>query len=293
MAASPPPTNPMMSSRKRKADDDFDERMSASPSSSPNIHPQQLPSQRPIKKARAGLAGRPLTLPRLLETLDADSLRNVLKSICDAHPSISQEVPKLAPRPSVSSALDVLRKYESTLQHSFPFGGDQSSDYAYNRVRQHLFSLLEALNDFTPHFLPPNETQVASCLAFLDAATNIIHRLPNWHSFQNNIAKHNAYEEMSRAWIAVIHEAAKRAGGIALRYEAWDRKLAKHNQEAHGRLQPAVNEMAAILGWAAGGSQSSSSLSTQSRVADDTNSIRQELLSGTYGSNVPVRVGPW
>ena len=277
------------SSRKRKAGDDEpqqDDRMSGSPS--PNISARPLPPQRQVKRPRSGLVGRPLALPRLLETLDADSLRGVLQTICARNPSIGAEVENTAPRPSVSSALAVLKNYESTLQSSFPFGGDPTSDYAYNRVRQALLNLLEALADFTPHFLPPNETQATQSLGFLDGATDIIHRLPNWQSFQNSLQKQNAYEEISRAWALAIREAAKKAGGIQLQYGGWDQKIMKHNQQANGKLQEAVNELKTGLGWMAGEQQQQ-----QPGRGDDVSSVRQELLNGTYGANYPVRVGPW
>ena len=276
-------------SRKRKAEDDgpqADGRIT-SPSSGPST---RLPTaSRSIKRTRTGLLGRPLALPRLLETLDADSLRSVLQSVCTRHPEIGSEVEHTAPRPSVQSALDVLNNYESALQSSFPFGGDSSSDYAYNRVRQPLMDMLDALADFTPHFLPPNETQAHQSLTFLDGATHFIHRLPDWNSFQNNMHKQNAYEEISGAWALAIREAAKRAGGMQLQYGGWDQKLAKHNQQAGGRLQDAVNELSANIGWMGGQPQTQQ----QDTRGDDLSSIRQELLSGTYGSNLPVHVGPW
>jgi len=274
--------------RKRKAEDDDprpEDRMSASPSGSPAIASQSLPPQRSIKRPRSGIVGRPLALPRLLETLDIESLRGVLKTICEHHPSIGTEIVNTAPRPSVASALDVLKNYETTLQESFPIGSS-TSEYAYNRVRQPFLALLEALNDFTPHFLPPNEQQTTQSLTFLDGATNLIHRLPNWDNFQNSLHKQDAYEEISKAWALVLKEAAKRAGGIQLQYGGWDQKLGKHNQQSNGRMQEAVNEMNSVLGWIGG--QNSGQ---QQAPRTDHSNIRQELLSGTYGA--PVRVGPW
>lgn len=286
--------NLISSGRKRKAEDDdtyesssHDDRMSASPSNSPAITSRPLPVSRQIKRVRAGPTGRPLTLPRLLETLDAEAMRNVLRSICERHPEIGSEVVHTAPRPTTASALEVLRRYESSLQASFPFGGRSTSDYAYNRVRQALMDLLEALNDFTPHFLPPNEPQSSISLSFLDGATEIINRLPTWDSAQNNMPKQNAYEEISKAWALVIREAAKRGGGIQLQYGGWDQKLAKHNQQAAGKLQEAVNELSACLGWIGGQPQMASS----GAGSDDLRSVRQQLLSGTYGANLPVRAG--
>lgn len=279
------------SSRKRKADDEEyrqDDRMSASPSNSPQIASESLPAHRSIKRPRSGLVGRPLALPRLLETLDAESLRGVLKSICEHHPLIGSEVVKSAPRPSVVSALQVLKDYETRLRNAFPIGSN-STDYAYNRVRQPLLALLEALSDFTPHFLPPNETQTNESLSFLDAATEVIHHLPDWDSFANTLHKSEAYEEMAKAWAVVLREAAKRAGGIQLQYGGWDQKLAKHNQQSQGKLQEAVDELASILGWMV--RQPSNNQHTPR--PDGGLNIRQELLSGTYGLSMPVRVGPW
>ncbi|KAL8770305.1 MAG: hypothetical protein Q9209_003941 [Squamulea sp. 1 TL-2023] len=276
--------------RKRKAEDEeppTDDRMSTSPS--PSLHQRILPAHRITKRPRAGASGRPLSLFRLLETLDADSLRGVLQTICQRHPGLGTEIEQTAPRPSVASALAVLKQYESTLQAAFPFGGNQTSDYAYNRVKSALGNLLEALADFTPHFLPPNEQQASQSLSFLDSATEIIHHLPDWNSFQHRLHKQNAYEEISKAWTLVIQEAAKRAGGIQVQYGGWDQKLTKHNQQSGGKLQEAVNEMSNHLGWI--GSQPS--IQQHGGRSIDLSSVRQELLSGTYGSNLPVRVGPW
>lgn len=281
-------------SRKRKADDensssDYDTRMSASPTNSPALPAKPL-ATRQIKRARPNLSGRPLALGRLLETLDSDALRSVLRTLCDRHPELGQEVVQAAPQPNAASALQVLNNYESTLQSSFPFGGNPSSDYAYNRVRSHVIHLLEALNDFTPHFLPPNETHPSTSLEYLDGVTNIIHRLPRWDTPHYNLEKEAAYEEIAKAWTLVIREASKRGGGIQLQHGEWDQKLAKHNQSSGGKLQEAVNELRASLCWLAGNSGHPSS---SGHPPTDSASIRQQLLSGTYGSGLPLKVGPW
>ena len=241
-----------------------------------------------MKRPRADVVGRSLPLPRLLETLDVESLRGLLQSICAQHPSLGTELEKTAPRPNVSSAVTVLKSYETRLQAAFPFGGDRSSDYAYNRVRQSLMSLLDALADFTPHFLPPVEPQPSQSLLFLDEGTQLLHRLPDWNNFQNNIHKNDAYEEMGKAWALAILEAAKRAGGVQLQFGGWDQKIARHNAQANGKLQTAVDEMKNSLGWMA-----DQTPVLQQSGRDDISSVRQELLSGTYGSNLPVHVGPW
>ena len=217
-----------------------------------------------------------------------DSLRGLLQTICTQHPSLATEVENSAPRPNVPSAITVLKCYESKLQAAFPFGGDRSSDYAYNRVKQQLLSLLDALAEFTPQYLPPIEPQASQSLQYLDEATALIHRLPNWNSYQNNIHKQDAYEEIAKAWALAIKEAAKRAGGVQLQFGGWDQKIARHNDQAGGKLQDAMETMKTSLGWMADQPNT-----TQQSGRDEINSVRQELLSGTYGSNLPVRVGPW
>lgn len=284
--------SPGMAARKRKADDDldprsYDEDMSVSPLASPSIAARHL--ARPSKKVRNNeVTGRPLALSRLLETLDADSLRGLLQTICDRHPQIGQEVVTSAPRPSVSSALGVLEQYQERLRQAFPFGNN-TGDYAYNRVRVQLSQLIEAITDFVPHYLPPNESQITISLEFLDGVTNIVHQLPNWESVSHRHHKDNAYDEISQAWALVISEASKRGGGIQLHNGEWDQKLQKHNEQSGGRMQTAVNALGSNLGWIGAGGSNNISTSTPS---NDPNSIRNQLFSGTYGMN-PVRVGPW
>lgn len=259
--------------------------MSASPSIAPAVLPR--PPQRGMKRMRTNLSGRPLSLARLVETLSADEMRDLLQCICQRHPDIGNEVVTTAPRPSIQSTLEVLAKYESSFQAAFPFGGKPSSDYAYNRVRQQLVSLLESLKDFTPHFLPPNEQQPATSLEFLHGATQFIHRLPDWDTYQHNRHKQEAYEEMAKAWAIVIREAAKKAGGIQLQYGGWDQKITKHNEISGGQMQEAVSELRGGLGWM--GAEVSSHIPNPT----DAMSMRQQLLSGNYGSSSSTSIGAW
>jgi protein Cut8 len=228
------------------------------------------------------MAGRPLPLPRLLETLDKTQLRMVLQTICERHPDIGQEVVSGAPRPSVASALQVLGEYQDKLRSAVPFG-HSSSDYTYFRVKQPLAALVDAISDFTPQYLPPNEQQANVSLQYLDGATKLIHELPDWESQQNRHHKDNAYDEISKAWALVITEASKRGGGFVLHTGGWDQTLTKHNQQCGGRLGEAMNAMA-THGWTGTNPNASSGSS-------DPNSILNQLMNGTYGS--PVRVGPW
>lgn len=273
-----------MTTRKRKADDDDESMsMSISPQASPAFAPRTI--ARPAKKVRANeVSGRPLTLPRLLETLDAESLRSVLQTICERHPQIGSEVVASAPKPSVTAVVDVLSQYQEKLRDAFPFGGNAGSDYAYNRVKQQLTNLIDALTDFTPHYLPPNESSTTVSLNYLDHATKVIHDLPEWDSQSHKHHKDNAYDEISRAWALVVSEASKRGGGFQLHSGGWDQRLQKHNEQSGGRMQVAVNALGSNLGWMGG------------MGSGDPNSIRNQLFSGTYGTGgntVPVHVGHW
>ncbi|KAK3307990.1 Cut8 six-helix bundle-domain-containing protein [Chaetomium strumarium] len=274
-----------MASRKRKADDENEE-MSVSPLSSPATSSRQL--ARPSKKVRGvrDMSGRPLSLPRLLETLDNAQLRTVLQTICERHPDIGQEVVTSAPRPSVASALQVLGEYQEKLRAAVPFG-QSSSDYIYFRVKQPLVALVDAISDFTPQFLPPVEQQAGVSLQYLDAVTKLIHDLPDWETRPHRHHKDNAYDEISCAWAVVITEAAKRGGGIILLRGGWDQRLAKHNQQSGGKLEQAMNVMSSEVGWIG---NSNSSAPPTSKLSDP-NSILNQLMNNTYGA--PVRVGPW
>ncbi|RYP72571.1 hypothetical protein DL770_007951 [Monosporascus sp. CRB-9-2] len=275
--------NTMTNSRKRKADDDVDE-MSVSPQSSPAIQSRQL--SRPSKKIRSNdLIGRPLTLPRLLETLDATQLRMVLQTICERQPEIGEEVVKSAPRPSVACALQVLQQYQNKMREAFPYG-ESSSDYTYYRVKQPLVALIDALTDFTPQFLPPNESQAAVSLQYLDGATKVAHSLPEWESQSYRHHKENVYDEISRAWALVINEASKKGAGFVLHSGGWDQILQKHNQQSSGRLGSAMAAMAANVGWVGGGPNAAGPSNSSQNP-----SILDQLMAGNYGS--PVRVGPW
>lgn len=270
-----------MTTRKRKADEDGDETMS--PQSSPAI--SSRPLARPSKKVRSNeLIGRPLALPRLLETLNTDQLRTVLERICERHPDIGNEVVSGAPRPTVPSALDVLDGYLEKLKDAAPYG-QSSAEYTYYRVKDALVALIDALFDFTPQFLPPIETQPTKSLQFLDGATNLIHQLPDWEPQAYRHHKENAYEEISKAWALVINEAAKRGGGFNLHSGGWDQILSQHNERSGGRLSSAISAMTNNVGWMGHNGNGSSSNPA------DSNSILNQLVSGTYGA--PVRVGPW
>jgi hypothetical protein len=115
--------------------------------------------------------------------------------------------------------------------------------------------------------------------------TNIIHDLPEWNTPSHNLAKQNAYEEISKAWAIVIKEASKRGGGIQLQYSGWEEKLRDHNEKSGGRVGGAYDEMMAALGWLR---------QSQSSMYGGQQSVRQQLFSGSYGvEQSTMRTGNW
>ena len=216
-------------------------------------------------------------------------MRELLQNVCDQHPELQQEIATKAPRPSIESTLSVLSKYEGDFREAFPLGNLPTSDYAYNRVRQHLQQLIDALRDYTPHFLPPQETQTAFSFDYLNAVTNMIHRLPDWDTYQHQRHKSDAYDELAKAWALVIREAAKRAGGFHLQFGGWDQKLLEHNQKSGGKMEEAVNELRTGLGFM----QAGAGAPPTGGVSEERMNIRQQLVLGMYGQQLGVGLGRW
>ncbi|KAI0999669.1 Tethering factor for nuclear proteasome sts1 [Podosphaera aphanis] len=262
-----------MINRKRKADDEVTDGMSISPTNSPAVASRSL--LRPPKKLKAtDISGRPIAVHRLLETLDATALRSVLQTICESHPTIGSEVVSSAPRPSIEAVAEVLVRYQKKLQDAFPYGGNSGSDYAFNRVKQHLIGLIDALTDFTPYYLPPNENQSTTSLSYLDMVTKVVHDLPEWDSKSHQHYKDNAYYDLSKAWVLVVTEASKRGGGFLLYSGGWDQVVSKHNTQSGGRMQIVINALGTNLGWMGGMGSSS-----------DISHGRNQLLNCTHGSS--------
>ncbi|PSR91972.1 Cut8 six-helix bundle-domain-containing protein [Coniella lustricola] len=269
-------------SNKRQREDDGDE-MSVSPQNSPSPAQRQLARPRKMRKVPE-VQTRSLPLPRLLETLDSSQLRAVLQTICEQRPDIQDQVLNGAPRPTAANSLQVLETYQQKLAEAMPYG-HSSSDYAYYRVKQPLAALVDAIMDFTPQYLPPVEHQTSISLMYLDGVTKIAHSMPNWDSQTYRHHKDHVYDEIAKAWTMVISEAAKRGGGFTLHREGWDQVLTKHNEQAGGRLQSAINALSNNIGW------TSADQHAAGAGASGQDSMLNQLLNGTYGA--PVRVGPF
>ncbi|KAK9478949.1 Cut8 six-helix bundle-domain-containing protein [Lipomyces japonicus] len=231
--------------KRRHGDDDSDDEMAVAPDTSPVVPARTLEH---AKRARKEIIGRPLPLSRQLEPLDARSLKNLLCTLVDKHQFLADEINSMISAPTVNSSLEILNKLVLQINDAFPYKGDPTGDYAFLRVRPHITEFLDAVSDYTPHFLPPREQQIGNSLQFLDGVTGLVERLPTWQSGSNNYLKHAAFEELSRAWCLVIREALKRAGGIVLEYGGWRDKIGMHDEASGGRLHDAVAAVEQGLG---------------------------------------------
>jgi len=88
----------------------------------------------------------------------------------------------------------------------------------------------------------------------------------------------------------VILEAEKRGAGIQISYGGWDQKLRHHNEVSGGRMGVAVAALGSQTAWMRGSNGSGGDFGSEQSQRER---IRNELLSGTYGSGIPLRVGPW
>lgn len=235
-------TNRYSVKRKRNSDDvDMDL------SSSSSGHAIASSPHTGTKRVRNLPIGRPLPLSRLLEDLDKTGLQDLVKSLCERHPGMSNEVYKHAPKPTVPKALSTLARLERNVQNAFPFGGDTKGEYAYNRVLPHIKELLNSLMDYVPHFLPPNEEHALETFQFLDGATAMISRLPDWNNENHSLAKREAYEELNGAWIQGFKEASKKGAGVGA--VPYVHKLRQWNELSGGSLEAAVIAANEELGW--------------------------------------------
>lgn len=235
---------------------------------------ESSPFSKHSKRARLErVTSRSLPVSRLVETLDKKALETLVTSLVQARPDLTQQIFSIAPTVTVNTALEALREKLERIYHGLPYKGDQGGDYAFLRVKPAIEDFLASLSDYTSHFLPPNEPQPSNSLAFLDAATMILHRLPNWNNPENNHFKQIAYDRIAEAWVIALQEASKRANGLGLAYGGWQQKLDQHNEMSHGLITPAVNCLKYELKWINQDQKSSSSLFWGSNMSASNNNL--------------------
>lgn len=193
------------------------------------------------------------TLPtrRIIESLSRKGMEDLIVKLCEKHgPEMTNEVSMLAPKVTVTVALDNLKSYYETVCSAFPYRVNQQSDYAFYRVKPHLDDFYAALVDYTVYFLPPQESQSSNSLAYLDGATRLLTELPEWDNPVHNHSKHSMLDEFSSAWVVALKEASKSSNGLGLMFQhGWERKLEAYNEAANNRLAGALAYLRQELEW--------------------------------------------
>lgn len=228
--------------RKRRFDDRRGTwtQQAVSPATAPPL--AAMPSHTP-KRLRTEHTRKTAAVPvaRRLELLDTKQLTALVAQICETHPEVLPTVNRLAPAITVDRALATLEGYLKRIGDALPYKGDPTNDYAYLRVQEPLQEFFTALADYTAAFLPPHELQPVQALEFLDGATNLVHRLPQWSSEVNNRMRNRTYEELGVAWAAMLRAVAV---GSPLGLPAtWESRARRHNENAFGRLFAAIEAL--------------------------------------------------
>lgn len=217
----------------------------SSKADSPRKHTHPRANALRIKKRAKvqAVTSRPLSVARMIETMDKAGLEHLISTLCQSHPELAQEVAGLAPKVSIASALHTLNKKLDAVFLGLPYKGDQSGDYAYLRVKPLLDDLLATMSDYMAHFLPPNEQQISNSLAFLDGCTALLHKVPVWANPNNNHPKNSMYAELTQGWILALGAASQESSGLGLAYRGWEQKLSAHNEVAGDKLGRAVETL--------------------------------------------------
>ncbi|KAI8083731.1 Cut8 six-helix bundle-domain-containing protein [Thamnidium elegans] len=211
-----------------------------------------------LKKQKTGVQKRSIR-GALLETMDKDGLINIINSLLNKQPNIRQEIMQYIPAPTISSSMNVLVDLEKKFIQSFPFNknGPGTDDYTFSRVREYLNDLIDTLLQYANHFTS-SQVFPSTCFSFLDHATYIAHRLPNWDNDENNSLKKNLYQDLNNFWKLAIQNIASnlRQGEYYINSETvseWAKSLAQHNSITNGYyFNESVHEFTSQLGYMIG-----------------------------------------
>ncbi|KAJ8140163.1 hypothetical protein OY671_006642 [Metschnikowia pulcherrima] len=151
------------------------------------------------------ISGQSLPVNRLIEVLDHSSLSALLQTVMTHHPEIVQTVSKLAPKPSVSDTIELIKQKAQSVKANLPYRCDIESDYSYIRVKPHLTELLGCISDFVLDLLPPMESSLQNACIIFDMITTVIHELPNFSNREFQYTKTMAYEQIANSWLTVLN----------------------------------------------------------------------------------------
>lgn len=210
-----------------------------------------------VKRSRTPkIAGLSLPVSRMVEVLDRKALQDLLQSVINLHPEVTQTVSRIAPRPTLKESVDLMKlKAEAIVAH-LPYKCDTESDYSYIRIKPHLMEFLHTLSDFILNMLPPMELNLLHACQMLDEITCLMHGLPNFTNNEFQYTRATAYEQIANLWFIVLahhngDEAADSTEDLnaahsvetliefAKTMEELDlvKKLEKHNELSRGKFQ--------------------------------------------------------
>lgn len=208
------------------------------------------PAPRTLKRPRQATVPqkRPLPISRVLDNLDKPGLVTLLSTLIARHPDLTPEVQSLVPKLTPQNALTTITKLEGSFHASFPYGGDKGGEYAYSRIHNVYNALLAAIADYTGHFLPPTTISPPELLSFLDAITNLIHRIPLFHNPIHNIARETAFTDIACAWELAIRYFLETNGSFAFSMGGWMERLSGHADKEQA-LRRVVDGIRGEVGW--------------------------------------------
>lgn len=211
---------------------------------------KELPNKR-TRPTVQRIMGQQLPTQRILEVMDRSQLESLLNNLVGLHPELAHAIHRIAPRPSVTSAIEVLSRKIVAISTSLPYKVDQGSEYAYLRVKPLIEDFLSALSDYTLGFLPPVETQPSVSMDFLHQATTLLHQLPTFTSMSNNYFKNLAYEQLSHTWCMCLKEfiSNSKSDLLILINHNWESTIKTHNELSGGRLANVVELFKEEMTW--------------------------------------------
>ncbi|KAL6605506.1 Cut8-domain-containing protein [Neocallimastix sp. 'constans'] len=207
-------------------------------------------------------------LEGVLRSLEKEQILNILCSLLDKNPKLSQDILSLIPKPTLKSVTLQLQAAEKKFNNSFPYTkwGADRSDYSFNRVKPHLIELLELTVNYLKYFTNTSnygnelerEYPVVS-FGYLEYATQLALRLPVWNqNYYNEITREYLFKEVGEAWKLVINEIGQRVQNGKVYSSSlvgeWMKSLIKYNNELNGKygFAESVKLFKEKLGWLIG-----------------------------------------
>jgi len=204
----------------------------------------------------------------VLHSLEKEQIIDILSSLLDKNPKLSQDILSLIPRPTLKSVTVQLQAAEKKLFNSFPYTkwGADRSDYSFNRVKPNLMELIELTINYLKYFTNTEnygnelerEYPVVS-IGYLEYVTQLALRLPVWNqNYHNEITREYLLKQIGEAWDRVINEIGQRVQNGKVYSSSlvgeWIKSLIKFSNELNGNygFAETVKLFKEKLGWLIG-----------------------------------------